>query len=209
MGRITLTAMLVVGATMLHGCASMNEQECLVTDWRSVGFEDGVAGRSEGSIANYRQACSRHGVTPDLAEYRRGHAEGVEVYCRPGRGFEVGHQGRRYQGVCPSDLEPAFLETYNQGRQLYELESAVGYVNSQIAANNRRSEQLKKEIASIGAAIISDDTTSDDRARLLIESAEKASELADVGDALEALEAERTQREADLFAYQQTLAQGF
>ena len=46
-------------------------------DWRTVGFEDGTAGRSEGGIGRYRQQCSEHGVTPDLESYRAGHAEGL------------------------------------------------------------------------------------------------------------------------------------
>ena len=208
MNRIMLLPMLL-GVALLHGCASMNEQECLATDWRSVGFEDGIAGRTQGSIANYRQACSRHGVTPDLAEYRQGHAEGVETYCRPGQGFEVGRRGWRYQGVCPADLEPEFLSAYNRGRQLYELESALRSVDSQIASHHQRSDYLKREIATVGAAIISDETTSEQRAELLLESAAMASELVEIGNELEVLEAERIMREDDLVAYRETLAFDF
>src|SRR6188508_963801 len=82
----------------LAGCAGMSEQACLTSDWRTVGFEDGSLGRSEATIGNYRKACAEHGVSPDLAEYRAGHAEGVQTYCRPANGFEVGHSGAAYQG---------------------------------------------------------------------------------------------------------------
>lgn len=208
MNRIMLFPMLI-GIALLHGCASMNEQECLVTDWRSVGFEDGVAGRTQGSIANYRQACSRHGVTPDLTQYRQGHAEGVEIYCRAGQGFEIGHRGSRYQGVCPANLEPDFLTAYNKGRQLFELESALRSVDNQIASNHRRADYLKKQIASVGLSIISDDTTSEERAELLLESAAMANELVELGDNTEALENERVLREEDLLDYRETLALDF
>jgi len=203
--RITLLALLVP-LVLASGCASMNEQECLVTDWRSVGFEDGVAGRSEGSIAGYRQACSKHGVTPDLTAYRTGHAEGVEIYCRVASGFEVGRRGGRYQGVCPAGLEPDFLAAYNQGRQLYELESALRTVDGQIAAHHRRQDQIKKEMAVIAATIVADETTSQRRAELLIESAALGTELVEIGHELEDLSIERTVRETDLFAYRETLA---
>ena len=103
------------------GCSGMSEQACVTADWRTVGFEDGTAGRSEGSIGRYRQQCSEHGVTPDLESYRAGHAEGVQIYCKESNGFAVGHSGAQYQGVCPADLEPRFLAEYNSGRRLHEL----------------------------------------------------------------------------------------
>ena len=77
------------------GCSGMSEQACVTADWRTVGFEDGTAGRSEGSIGRYRQQCSEHGVTPDLESYRAGHAEGVQIYCKESNGFAVGHSGAR------------------------------------------------------------------------------------------------------------------
>src|SRR5690606_23590056 len=114
------------------GCAGMSEQACLSSDWRTVGFEDGAAGRSVATVGGYRQACGKHGISPDLDGYRAGHAEGVEVYCRPSRGFDAGRSGSSYQGVCPANLEPEFLDAYNAGRHLYELESAVRGADARI-----------------------------------------------------------------------------
>lgn len=187
----------------------MNEQACLVTDWQSVGFEDGAAGRSVTSIGSYRQACTRHGVAPDLAQYRAGHAEGVEVFCRAGNGFEAGRRGYQYQGVCPSSLEPSFLEAYSEGRQLYELESELRAVENQIAARHRRSEQLANDLAGTSAAIIADGTSAVQRAELLINAAAMAKEQGEIADEIEVLEAERVLREADLYAFRETLAFAF
>ena len=36
--------------TLFSGCAGMNEQECLVTDWRTVGYEDGARGVSQTNV---------------------------------------------------------------------------------------------------------------------------------------------------------------
>src|SRR5882672_4511339 len=110
---------------LLAGCSGMSEQACLTSDWRTVGFEDGSVGRSEAAIANYRKQCAEHGVAPDLDAYRAGHADGVQVYCRLGNGFDVGHSGAAYQGVCPASSETDFVAAYNSGHRLYELESAV------------------------------------------------------------------------------------
>jgi len=110
---------------VLAGCSGMSEQACLTTDWRTVGFEDGTFGRSVANIGSYRNACADYGVAPDLEAYRAGHAEGVEIYCRQSNGFAVGHSGAAYQGVCPANLEAAFVSEYNAGRRLHELESAL------------------------------------------------------------------------------------
>lgn len=207
--RILIALGAIVAAAGLSGCAGMSEQACLVTDWRSVGFEDGVAGRSAGSIANYRNACGKHGVSPDLAEYRAGHDDGVEVYCRAGNGFEVGRRGSRYAGVCPVDLEAGFLAAYNDGRQLYEYEAAVRSVENEIASRHRRIEELSDQMTAAGAAIVADETPAERRAELMLEIAAKGKEQGRLVEEIESLEAERALRLADLSAYRQTLAFSF
>jgi len=193
----------------LNGCATMNEQACLSTDWRSVGFEDGVAGRSAGNIGSYRSACSKHGVTPDLAEYRAGHDEGVLLYCRANNGFEVGRRGGQYFGVCPADLEAPFLDAYADGRQLYELQATLRSIDNQIAARHKRLAQLRDDLVVAGAEIIADDTSATRRAELVINIAAMSKEQVKVAAEIEDLEAERLLSEADLLAYRQTLAYAF
>lgn len=207
--RLLLGFISIIVVATLSGCATMSETACLATDWRSAGFEDGVAGRSVGSIGRYRQACADYGIAPDLAEYRAGHSQGVEVYCRANNGFEVGRRGYTYQGVCPADLEPDFLAAYADGRQLYDLESSLRAVENQIAARHRRLEQLTGELTSASAAIIADGTSVEVRAQLLLDIAAMAKEQGTISEEIETLEAERVLREADLYAYRQTLALAF
>ena len=207
--RVLCGFWVLVAIVMLSGCAGMSEQACLVTDWRSVGFEDGIAGRSAGTIGSYRQACSRHGIAPDLAAYRSGHDDGVQQYCRAGNGFEVGRRGSRYQGVCPANLEQDFLAAYNDGRQLYELESAVRSIENQIAYSHRRTEELTQAIVAASVTIIADETTSEQRAELLANTAAWAAEKVQIAEDLEDLEVELAYRQSELLAYRETLAYAF
>lgn len=200
---------LLIPLLAMTGCAGMSEQQCAVTDWRSVGFEDGVAGRTVSAIGNYRQACSKYGYSPDLQAYRAGHAEGVEVYCRPGRGFEVGRSGQRYQGVCPAESETEFLAAYAEGRHLHELEAALYAVNRDINNKQNRIGQLKKDIAAGSAAIVASETASEERARLLVEVADMAKEQGELEKDIVALESDRAAREQALAAFQETLAYGY
>jgi hypothetical protein len=198
--------LLCVSGYVLSGCAGMSEQACVSADWRTVGFEDGTLGRSPATIGNYRQACSNHGVTPDLDAYRAGHAEGVEIYCRASHGFEVGHSGATYQGVCPDPLEADFVAEYNAGRHLFELEAALRNVDARIAGNHRTQENIKKELASIAATMVATDTTPEARVKLVTRSAELGRRYGELTTQTQQLERERAVHERDLFDYQQTLA---
>ena len=66
---MNLTIALALLATLLvTGCttSTLSKDECRAVDWRTVGYEDGVAGRSGEQIGRHRQACAEYGVAPDL-----------------------------------------------------------------------------------------------------------------------------------------------
>lgn len=194
---------------LMSGCAGMSEQACLATDWQVVGFEDGAAGRPVAAIGRYRQQCADHGISPDLDRYRAGHADGLESFCRPGRGFDVGRRGVVYQGVCPVELEAEFLAAYQSGRYLYELETEVRRIDSQIAANNRAQEGIREELTGVAATIANSETSSEERIQLVARAAELGRRHGELSNENETLAADRAAAEADLLAYRETLAFGF
>jgi len=200
------TTFLCIGLLGLAGCAGMSQQACVSADWRTIGFEDGTLGRSAAAIGNYRQQCGEHGVTPDLDAYRAGHAEGVQTYCRASNGFEVGHSGAAYQGVCPANLERAFLPEYNAGRQLHDLESALRNADARIANDLRAQDGIKHELTGIGVTMIAADTTSEQRLVLVARSAELGRHFGELTREIEQLQRERAAQERDLYDYQRTLA---
>ena len=118
MNSKTLNFVLVVALAGLGGCASMSADECLTMDWATIGFEDGSRGYTADRLGSHRKACAKHGVTPDLAAYQSGHAQGIEAFCQPGRGFNFGVNGGGYAGVCPAHLEQEFLEAYSRSQAL-------------------------------------------------------------------------------------------
>lgn len=196
-------------AYLVAGCSGMSEQACLTSDWRTVGFEDGTLGRSEATIGRYRQQCADHGVAPDLDSYRAGHSDGVRVYCKESNGFSVGHSGATYQGVCPADLEPAFVAEYNAGRHLHELESALASVDARIAGNYRAQEGIKRELTDIAAKMIAGDTTAEQRVAMVTRSADLGRRYGELTTEIQQLERDRALAERDLLEYQGTLAATF
>ena len=56
----------------LSGCATMSADECAMSDWRTIGFEDGSMGYTAERLGNHRKACAKHGVAPDFEAYQTG-----------------------------------------------------------------------------------------------------------------------------------------
>ncbi len=191
---------------LLGGCAGFSQQECQIGDWRTVGFTDGAAGRPVTAIGNYRQACSKYGIAPNLQSYRGGYDEGVREFCRPAKGFEFGRSGGRYAGVCPADLEPDFVAAYRQGRQLYDLESALRATTQQIAYDKSELERLKKDTLESAAAIARDDTTSAERITLLSRTAENGRHEGELEKEIRQLQSTQLHQQRALDAYRSTVA---
>ena len=142
---------------VLHsGCASMSESECITADWEMIGMEDGVKGKLPSNIGIYRGACADYGITPNLAAYRNGHANGLETFCTKPRGFTVGQRGAPYNGICPDKLTENFLEGYRAGRKLFNARSAVNHEASQIAIKKKQLKKLKDDIYKEGELLIGD-----------------------------------------------------
>ena len=127
----TFVAILII-LMVLSGCASLGKEECLNADWRTIGYEDGTRGYSGSRIASHRKACAKHGVTPDLDQYEEGRLLGLREYCTPRNGYRLGTMGKGYNGVCPSDLAPAFRYAMQEGYEVYAL--------------NRELKQQKREL---------------------------------------------------------------
>src|SRR5262245_55831420 len=146
--RLALTVAVFAAMAALSGCNSMSEKECLSTDWRTVGYEDGVNGYAGDRIGRYRNACSEHGVTPDLAQYQAGRDQGLQEFCKPANGFRVGAHGGSYGGVCPADLDESFVDAYQTGRQLYTLRSRVGSAQNELYSIRSEMDQIDRDIVS-------------------------------------------------------------
>lgn len=193
---------LAAALLLASGCASMSKEECLALDWRTLGYEDGVAGRPGGYIAHHRQACDDYGVKADLDTYQQGRTQGLLEYCRPGNGFRVGAHGGDYAGVCPVEIEGGFLDAFNVGRQLHELESRLSSADAQLGAKRRELEALQHSVAATAVAVATDETsTGEERAQAVLSAAERAERIGRLKGEIKALEQDRARYERDLDEY--------
>ena len=197
---------LVLIPLLLGACTSMSAEECSVLDWRSVGYEDGVAGLSGSHIGHYRKACAKHGVGTDLSAYQAGREMGLREYCQPANGFRVGARGESYQGVCAAALEQDFLDSYESGHKLFSLERRASHATQQLAYKREELNRLEQEIVSSGAVLVATDTTTEDRAHALVETKQLAEEKGRTEVEIRDLERDRARYERDLETYRATVA---
>ena len=164
--RLPTIAVLFVASLVATGCASLTPEECLNADWRAIGYEDGVAGRSMDRLGDHRSACAEVGVTPDFAAYQTGHRDGVRAFCHPANAYRLGRGGYAYTGICPGDLEPAFLDALGEGLFIYQLESDVDAVASEIGGVDYAIQERLEEIEDAEVALERDDLSDEERRRL-------------------------------------------
>lgn len=192
----------------LSGCATMSRDECLTVDWRTVGFEDGVAGYSGDRIGQHRKACAKYGVTPDLAAYQAGREEGLREYCVPSNGFRLGAQGGSYNGMCPADLDPAFADAYESGQQFHALQARLSNVSHQLESRRGDLHEAESDIVSRSAVAISSDATAEERAQAVLDVKHLGEEVGRLKSEIRQLEEDRVLRERDLEDYRATLQLG-
>jgi hypothetical protein len=186
--KLHFTAAMLAVLILLQGCATLDRDECKLADWRLIGYQDGVAGKSAARVGEYREDCAKHAVVPDLDAYRAGREEGLQQYCTASNGYRLGNAGRGFAAVCPTALEDDFREAYNAGRKLYLARSAVNKTHSQLKQHKRTLTNLEDDRAQKLAALIADDLKADQRVMIVYELNELQQEMNSVEDELVDLE---------------------
>jgi hypothetical protein len=197
---------LVLAVLFMSGCASMSSEECAMSDWSAVGFEDGVHGYTSERFGSHRKACAKHGISADFRAYQEGRDEGLVQYCQPSRGYVLGENGGTYNGVCDAALEEEFLDAYRVGYQLYGFRSKVDGANSRISSKERELDRIEDDTRSKEAAVIADETTTEDRILFLADLKRLSERKGELEAEIKSLIADRARYEDDLANYQNTVA---
>ena len=151
---------LALSIFLLAGCASgMSKKECLYADWQAIGYEDGSRGLSASAISSRRVACAdKAGVTPDMEAYLAGRDAGLDQFCRPANGFDLGSRGGRYFGACQDRDERAFVDAYEKGLTLHGLLENYDSASRALAGAESELDELDHQIAHAQADIVNPET---------------------------------------------------
>ena len=197
----------VIGLSVMTGCAGMSKDECLYADWRAIGYEDGAAGQPVSAVSERRSTCARKaGVTVDMAEYTAGRAQGLDLYCQPSRAFAIGADGQRYHGVCAGPGEAAFTAAYQAGRQLFDLERQVAEIEDDIRQARADLRNVEQYITDAEAGLIAPETTVEDRVQLVADLKTYSEDKGNIETAIVALNRDQVRAERELREYRDYLA---
>jgi hypothetical protein len=70
------------------------------------------------------------------------HKKGVKDYCAKSNGQQAGASGKKYQNICPKDLEASFLVEYRKGRKRY-VQAMVETRQSEIRDNETKISTIR------------------------------------------------------------------
>lgn len=118
-------------------CASLSEDSCRTGNWESIGYSDGVAGRSQTYIEQHREACAEYGIAPDTTKWLRARIEGLKQYCTRPNAYEQGRRGNDLNPVCSSDQSGLQLANF-YGMRYHEITRDIDRLD------NERDELLRK-----------------------------------------------------------------
>lgn len=201
--RGILPGMVMAAIMLLQGCATLNREECMVADWRLIGYQDGVAGKSASAVGSYRKDCAEHAVVPDLDAYQAGRIEGLQEYCKVDNGYQLGRAGKGYATVCPADLEPGFRLAYNEGREIYIARSVVKRTRTRIKTLQTDLTHIDEDRKYLLVDLVSDGLKGSERVSILYELSELGKEKDAIEDELDVL----YEKLADQQAYLESLTQ--
>ena len=134
-----ITSMLTACGTMQDGKPnlgvinrpSVSGDPCRNADWFEVGRVDGLSG-IPANASTYVGRCVSLGVAIDDELYTGGWQRGLVDYCTPDRAFDAGRSGESYSGVCPANLEGAFLKRFKLGERISAIEKKNILIESEV-----------------------------------------------------------------------------
>lgn len=122
-GKLVPLGTLMAGLLALGSCATLNEDQCNVTDWQQLGFSDGSNGRAQTHVARHQEACTKFGVAVDVAAWQTGWNQGIASYCTFENGESIGSSGRfASPAVCPGTSRAPFEAAYIASRDLRQAQ---------------------------------------------------------------------------------------
>ena len=165
------THLIIIAAVLaLGGCgggASVSQNQCIASDWQTLGYRDGINGVNSSQLLAHQDACVKHGIIPDREGYMLGWREGIREYCQPYNAFNVGQRGVRYDNICPNDMQADFIAAYKDGRALFKARAEVNRLQNLIARNESRREHVKAELLVAMAEQLNPMITTQERVALL------------------------------------------
>ena len=101
----------------LSSCAMhMSQEECAGTNWRQLGYQDGLSGNQR-NLQQDILDCSKYNINVNTQAYNAGNAAGLSKYCSYDRGYQIANQGQPQAMICEQSSYPQYGKGYRSGLQ--------------------------------------------------------------------------------------------
>lgn len=201
---VSLTTMII-----LSGCgggATVSQNQCIASDWQTLGYRDGVNGVRSSQLLKHQDACVEHGIIPDRTGYMAGWNDGVREYCQPNNAFEIGELGGGHDNVCPANMQSTFTSAYREGRKLYLVRVEITNLERSINQKEHRLEDIKAELVSSATAQLNPLLSTAERVEMLAYTHRLTEERQVLKTELPQLEHELDHKQAELEALRQLVS---
>lgn len=126
LARLFALSLPIIGSiVLLSSCATLTKEECMVGNWQTIGYNDGVAGYYSDRLASHTKACAKASVAPDYQAWERGRQQGLKQYCTVSNAYNIGKRGRTLNSVCPAAMANTLQKVNQQGKEYYTLSSKL------------------------------------------------------------------------------------
>ena len=159
--RVVQLLTIVGSIYLLSACATLSKQECIVGDWQTIGYNDGVAGYAADRLASHTKACAKVSATPNYQLWERGRQLGLKQYCTVTSAYNVGRRGQKLNNVCPIALANSLQVASQKGLDYYTLDNQLGKDKRLLETAEQEFKQLKN------GDMLDFETEKEARARLL------------------------------------------
>lgn len=113
---------LLLCCLLLSSCSNMKPEECRNANWRDIGYNDAIKGRSI-LLNNHTKACAKVNLTPNKKAYTTGHKLGSKKFCTYKNGFIIGRRGKDKTEICITpELAKPYYGGYKEGLAVYRQE---------------------------------------------------------------------------------------
>jgi hypothetical protein len=123
---------LVVIGSIVSGCATLNEAECISANWYDLGFDNALSGKKSSFVSEHTSACKKYQISPNFDLYREGWQQGVNKFCTAQSGWRYGIAGNYYRNTCSADKEAAFLEGYNPAKRIAQKKREINDLKNNV-----------------------------------------------------------------------------
>ncbi len=140
----------VLLGAFIQGCSGVSKNQCMESNWKNKGIEDGKKGLAAEQILETQKVCSKKGMDFPITEYKEGWEQGIADYCAPQNGFNMASKGKDMKVEnCPIQFRPALAKNIDLGKKFADAESKIEKLQNESKSLKGDKKDIKQKISDV------------------------------------------------------------